>query len=89
MRLNSLAGNIGLWIKGGSALSERLQKRKYGGSEIEVPWFRKSKYPWIHHLRDIAQQSHKMSQKCSGRFNRFLARERNRNQMISQKQNSI
>jgi hypothetical protein len=29
-------------------------KRKYGGSEIEVPWFRKSKYPWIRYLHDMA-----------------------------------
>jgi CelD/BcsL family acetyltransferase involved in cellulose biosynthesis len=43
-------------------------KRKYGGSEIEVPWFRKSKYPWIRYLRDMAQHSHKISQKCLGRL---------------------
>jgi hypothetical protein len=49
-------------------------KRKYGGSEIEVPWFRKSKYPWIRHLREVAQQSHKVRQRCLGRFNRLLAR---------------
>ena len=50
-------------------------KRKYGGSEIEVPWFRKSKYPWIGYLREMAQQSHKLSQHCRGRFNRLYARE--------------
>ena len=50
-------------------------KRKYGGGEIEVPWFRKSKYPWIRYLRDMAQQSHKMSQECLRQFNRLLARE--------------
>ena len=49
-------------------------KRKYGGSEIEVPWFRKSKYPWIHYLRDMAQHSHKLRQQCLGRFNHLLAR---------------
>jgi Acetyltransferase (GNAT) domain len=48
-------------------------KRKYGGSEIEVPWFRKSKYPWIRYLRDMAQRSHKARQQCIGRINRVLA----------------
>lgn len=50
-------------------------KRKYGGSEIEVPWFRKSKYPWIRYLRNLAQHSHKVSQHCLGRFNRLRIRE--------------
>lgn len=49
-------------------------KRKYGGSEIEVPWFRKSKYPWIRYLLDMAKHSHKLRQQCLGRFNRLLAR---------------
>jgi CelD/BcsL family acetyltransferase involved in cellulose biosynthesis len=46
-------------------------KRKYGGYEIEVPWFRKSKYAWIHHLREIAQRSHKVRQYWLGQFNRL------------------
>lgn len=50
-------------------------KRKYGGSEIAVPWFRKSKYPWTRFLRDMAQQSHKIRQECLGRFNRLFVRE--------------
>ena len=50
-------------------------KRKYGGSEIAVPWFRKSKYPWLRYLRDTAQQSHKMKQEWLGWFNRSLARD--------------
>lgn len=50
-------------------------KRKYGGGEIAVPWFRKSKYPWIRYLRDTAQHSHKLRQQCLGWFNRVLARE--------------
>jgi len=50
-------------------------KRKYGGSEIAVPWIRKSKYPWICYLRDIAQQSHKLRQQSLGQVNRLLARE--------------
>ena len=49
-------------------------KRKYGGREIEVPWFRKSKYPWIRYLRDMAQHSHKVRQQCIGRINRVLVR---------------
>ena len=47
---------------------QREYKRKYGGAEIEVPWFRKSKYPWIRYLRDIAQRSHKLGQ-TMWRFN--------------------
>lgn len=43
-------------------------KRKYGGREIEVPWLRKSKYPWIGTLRDMAQHSHKLRQQSLGRF---------------------
>jgi hypothetical protein len=50
-------------------------KRKYGGSEIAVPWFRKSKYPWVRYLRDKAQHSHKVRQKWIGRFNRLLTHE--------------
>jgi hypothetical protein len=34
-------------------------KRKYGGSEIEVPWFRKSKYPWLRFMRELAERGHK------------------------------
>jgi hypothetical protein len=40
-----------------------------------VPWFRKSKYPWIRYLRDMAQHSHKVRQQCIGRINRFLIQE--------------
>jgi CelD/BcsL family acetyltransferase involved in cellulose biosynthesis len=48
-------------------------KRKYGGKEIEVPWFRKSKYPWIRRMRDLAQRSYSVGQRCMGRFNGLLA----------------
>jgi Acetyltransferase (GNAT) domain len=48
-------------------------KRKYGGREIEVPWFRKSKYPWIDYLRNIAQKSNKLRQQCLGQLNRLYA----------------
>jgi len=50
-------------------------KRKYGGSEIAVPWFRKSKYHWIGCLRDMAQHGHKLRQVSIGQFNSLLARE--------------
>ena len=43
-------------------------KRKYGGSELEVPWFRKTQYRWIGSLRAIAQHSHKLRQQYLGRF---------------------
>jgi hypothetical protein len=43
-------------------------KRKYGGSEIEVPWFSKSKYPWIRYLRNMAQRSYQLRQQCLGRL---------------------
>jgi len=50
-------------------------KRKYGGSEIAVPWFRKSKYPWIRYLRDMAKHSYKVRQQCMGRINCLLDRD--------------
>jgi hypothetical protein len=43
-------------------------KRKYGGGEIEVPWFRKSKYSWIRYMRNMAGQGHKVKQRVLGRF---------------------
>jgi hypothetical protein len=50
-------------------------KRKYGGYEIEVPWFRKSKYPWIRYLREMAQQGHKFHQRWLRPFNLWHTRE--------------
>lgn len=41
-------------------------KRKYGGREIEVPWFRKSKYPWIRRMRELAQRSYSRRQRLMG-----------------------
>jgi hypothetical protein len=38
-------------------------KRKYGGREIAVPWFRKSKYAWISHMRNLAQHIHRVRQR--------------------------
>ena len=43
-------------------------KRKYGGSEIQVPWFRKSKYPWLRYLREWAEHSHKLKREWLGGF---------------------
>jgi predicted N-acyltransferase len=51
-------------------------KRKYGGCEIEVPWFRKSKYPWFRYLRNVAKQSHKLRQRSIGWFSCLLVHEK-------------
>jgi hypothetical protein len=47
-------------------------KRKYGGSPIEVPWFRKSKYPWLRYMRDFAEHSHKWSRQWLGSLHTAL-----------------
>jgi hypothetical protein len=47
-------------------------KRKYGGSEIEVPWFRKSKYPWLRYLRELAEHGHSVRQQCIGKLHTVL-----------------
>ncbi|MBX3348457.1 MAG: GNAT family N-acetyltransferase [Nitrospira sp.] len=49
-------------------------KRKYGGVEILVPWFRKSKYSWLGHLRVVAQRSHLLYQQCLGQMKHFHVR---------------
>jgi len=46
-----------------------VYKRKYGGSEIRVPWFGISKYPGIRFLRDMAQKTYKTRQHCLGWVN--------------------
>ena len=43
-------------------------KRKYGGVEIQVPWFRKSKYPWLRYMRELAEHSHRLRHQCFGRL---------------------
>ncbi len=43
-------------------------KRKYGGRDIFVPWFRKSKYPWLGQLRVVAQRSHALYLRCLGQM---------------------
>jgi hypothetical protein len=44
-------------------------KRKYGGSEIDVPWFRKSKYSWLRYMRELAELSYKIRQQYFGKLN--------------------
>src|SRR6185437_3027655 len=52
-------------------------KRKYGGREIAVPWFRKSKYVWIARMRELAQQRLTTRQEIFGRgLIRRLGREK-------------
>lgn len=41
-------------------------KRKYGGREIAVPWFKKSKYAWISHMRNLAEQVNHVRQRYQG-----------------------
>jgi hypothetical protein len=41
-------------------------KRKYGGSEFGVPWFRKSKYSWLPYMRELAERSFRFKQQCLG-----------------------
>lgn len=51
-------------------------KRKYGGREIAVPWFRKSKYGWMSQMRELARRSVVARQRIFGR--RFASRLRER-----------
>jgi len=48
-------------------------KRKYGGSEIAIPWFRKSKYHSISTLRNVAQKIIKTRQIILGRMQNTAA----------------
>lgn len=41
-------------------------KRKYGGYEIAVPWGRKSKYPFVEHLRNIGKSAFSVRQRMLG-----------------------
>jgi hypothetical protein len=59
---------IRIYDMGGSG----IYKKKYGGKEIEVPWFGISKYPWVRYLRDMARKSYKARQRCLGQFNRLF-----------------
>lgn len=42
-------------------------KRKYGVSEIAIPWLRRSKYPALSSLRDTAKSLAKTSQRVTGK----------------------
>ena len=43
-------------------------KAKYGGQEIVVPWLRRSRYPFLGHLRNAMQWQAAIRQKIAGRF---------------------
>lgn len=43
-------------------------KRKYGGSEIAIPWVRKSKYPWIMTMREHASRTYYRFQTLKGKW---------------------
>jgi hypothetical protein len=45
-------------------------KRKYGGAEITVPWFRKSKSVYISHMRNFAQKVFRTRQEILGMWTR-------------------
>jgi hypothetical protein len=47
-------------------------KRKYGGREIAVPWFRKSKYAWISHMRNLAEQVNHVRQRYQGLVREYI-----------------
>jgi hypothetical protein len=49
-------------------------KKKYGGAEIAVPWFRKSKYSWLRYMRVLAEQGHRVGQEYLGGLHTALAR---------------
>jgi hypothetical protein len=53
-------------------------KRKYGGKEIQVPWLRKSKYPWVRYLRTLAQQGYRLRQQSLGFLKQLQASEQSR-----------
>ena len=47
-------------------------KRKYGGSEVRIPWIRKSKYVWVASARDMAQRAYRVRQEWAGRLLRLI-----------------
>ena len=49
-------------------------KKKYGGSEIAVPWIRTSKYPWVRYVREMAERGYKTGWQSLGWLNHMLAR---------------
>ena len=46
-------------------------KRKYGGAEIVVPWFRLSKYSALSHLRNLSHQLFRARQSILGKWYSF------------------
>jgi hypothetical protein len=50
-------------------------KRKYGGKEIEVPWFWKSKFRSVGFMYDMAKYGYKVRQNFLGRFKHFSFRD--------------
>lgn len=49
-------------------------KRKFGGYEIRVPWFRKSKYAWIAPMRGLAKQVVNWRQNVMGQAEHVIAK---------------
>jgi hypothetical protein len=47
-------------------------KKKYGGREIQVPWVRVAKYPWISFARQVADRYHRIRQCSLGRLRRVV-----------------
>lgn len=43
-------------------------KEKYGVRRRSVPWFRKSRYPWLDYLRRVARQTFALRQRLVGRM---------------------
>jgi CelD/BcsL family acetyltransferase involved in cellulose biosynthesis len=48
-------------------------KRKYGGQEISVPWFRVSRYALVVHLRETAKKTLVLKQRLLGRIEGYGA----------------
>ena len=48
-------------------------KRKYGGSEIFVPWFRHSKYRTVSYMRNVAQKAVKTRQIFLGKLKQLVS----------------
>jgi hypothetical protein len=49
-------------------------KRKFGGYEIQVPWVRISKYPWIPPMRELSRHVVSWRQLCLGKVERVLSK---------------
>jgi hypothetical protein len=49
-------------------------KRKLGGYEIQVPWVRISKYPWVPPMRELSRHVASWRQLCLGKVERVLSK---------------